>query len=194
MTCALCYTELAVSTSYCHVCGASSTCELRRLRHAGFWRRVAAVIIDLMFIGSPVFYVFDRVIPPQTKEEEEATKNLFRDRLPAEERTRVQSRFIDRAVYFAEVVFFVAMPYYVYTEGSSWQGTLGKRLLGLKVTDVNGRRIRRGRALGRYLSRVLAALPFQFGFVMASFTARKQALHDMMTGTLVVLDEQPKPE
>jgi uncharacterized RDD family membrane protein YckC len=190
MMCATCYSRLPSGALYCHVCGASIRRETPRSLNAGFWRRVVAAIIDLMFIGSPVFLVFDRVMPPQSKEEEEATSRLFQNRLPPEERVRVQSRFTARAVYFAEVVFFLCLPYYVLCESSQWQGTLGKRLLGLRVTDLSGRRIRWGRALGRYVSRVLSALPFQFGFCMAGFTGRKQALHDLIAGTLVVRTER----
>jgi len=63
---------------------------------------------------------------------------------------------------------------------------LGKRALGLVVTDLDGRRISFGRATGRYFGKVFSGMLFYVGFLMAAFTARKQALHDVLAGTLVV--------
>jgi len=58
--------------------------------------------------------------------------------------------------------------------------------LGIKVTDLEGRRVSFGRATGRYFAKILSVLICYVGFIMAGFTARKQALHDMIGGTLVV--------
>ena len=69
---------------------------------------------------------------------------------------------------------------------SSWQGTVGKKILGLKVTDDFGRRISFARATGRYFSKILSAMIFYIGFIMVAFTDRKKALHDMIAGTVVI--------
>ena len=58
--------------------------------------------------------------------------------------------------------------------------------LGIQVTDLEGNRISFGKALGRNLAKIISALIFYIGFIMAAFTAKKQALHDMIAGTLVV--------
>jgi uncharacterized RDD family membrane protein YckC len=71
-------------------------------------------------------------------------------------------------------------------ESGSMQGTLGKKLLGIKVTDMEGGRIGFGRATGRYFGKILSGMIFMVGFLMAAFTEKKQALHDMLAGTLVV--------
>jgi len=71
-------------------------------------------------------------------------------------------------------------------ESSKWQATVGKKLLGLKVTDENGERIGFGKANGRYWAKVLSALILCIGFIMVAFTEKKQGLHDKMAGTLVV--------
>jgi len=69
---------------------------------------------------------------------------------------------------------------------SSRQGTLGKMVFGMKVTDLNGGRISFGRATGRFLAKILSGMILNIGYIMAGFTERKQALHDMIAGTLVV--------
>ena len=83
--------------------------------------------------------------------------------------------------------------YWLYTavgESSSWQGTVGKRALGLKVVDSDGQRISFGRATLRFFGQILSSLLFFMGYVMAAFTLRKQALHDMIAGTYVVKSER----
>lgn len=82
--------------------------------------------------------------------------------------------------------FAVALLYYALQESSAQQATLGKRALGIKVTDLKGRRISRGNAVGRWFAAALSYLTLYIGFLMAAFTERKQALHDMVAGTLVV--------
>ena len=70
-------------------------------------------------------------------------------------------------------------------ESSAKQATLGKMALGLKVTDLEGRRISFARATGRHFSKMISGAILAIGFIMAGFTERKQALHDMIAGTLV---------
>jgi len=76
--------------------------------------------------------------------------------------------------------------YFSLCESSSWQGTVGKKVLGLRVTDINGHRIGFGKATGRYFGKILSGLILGVGFIMIAFSEQKQGLHDMLAGTLVV--------
>jgi uncharacterized RDD family membrane protein YckC len=76
--------------------------------------------------------------------------------------------------------------YFALQEASAAQATVGKRALGIYVTDRQGQRIGFGRATGRYFGKILSALILFIGFMMAGWTERKQALHDMLADTLVV--------
>ena len=71
-------------------------------------------------------------------------------------------------------------------ESSKFQGTVGKLVLGLIVTDDQYRPISFGRATWRYLGHLLSTIILGIGFIMAAFTTRKQCLHDIMAGTLVI--------
>ncbi|HCS51009.1 RDD family protein [Rubinisphaera sp.] len=71
-------------------------------------------------------------------------------------------------------------------ESSSYQATLGKMALGLKVTDLEGRQVSFGKATGRHFGKIISAIILLIGFLMQPFTEKKQALHDIMAGTLVV--------
>jgi len=70
-------------------------------------------------------------------------------------------------------------------ESSPWQATLGKRWMGLKVTDAVGRRIGFLRATGRHAAKYVSALFCFLGFIMALFSPRGLALHDRLAGTRV---------
>jgi len=59
-------------------------------------------------------------------------------------------------------------------------------LLGIQVVDLEGRQISFGRASGRHFAKILSTIILMIGFLMALFTQRKQALHDIIAGCLVV--------
>ena len=84
------------------------------------------------------------------------------------------------------ISFVVGLIYYAAFETSSLQATPGKYVLRLQVTDINGGRVSFGRALARNLLKLLSGLILLIGYIMAAFTARKQALHDIICDCLVV--------
>lgn len=79
--------------------------------------------------------------------------------------------------------------YFAYMESSEYQATLGKMALHLKVTDIDGGRINFARATARYFSKILSGFILCIGYMMAGWTAKKQALHDIIASTLVVVEE-----
>lgn len=76
--------------------------------------------------------------------------------------------------------------YFAAFESSGWQATLGKRMLGLRVASADGTPITFPRAFLRQVAKVLSALPLQAGFLLAIFTPRRQALHDLIARTVVL--------
>ncbi len=78
--------------------------------------------------------------------------------------------------------------YFAKLESSRHQATWGKRLLGIKVCDLQGQPVSMARASGRFFGKLLSALLYGIGFLIAPFNRRKQALHDLMAGTLVVVE------
>jgi uncharacterized RDD family membrane protein YckC len=129
------------------------------MEYAGFWRRFAAYIIDNILI-SAVFWLVALVLGAIAG---------------------------DGGVIVAYILGTIGVfVYFAAMESSTSQATIGKIALGIQVTDLQGNRISFGKALGRNLAKILSALILYIGFIMAAFTARKQALHDMIAGTLVV--------
>ena len=89
------------------------------------------------------------------------------------------------------ISFLLTWAYFALMESSGWQGTVGKKVMGIQVTDLNGGRISVGRATARLAVKAFLSGWFLIGYIMAFFTRRKQALHDLIAGTLV-LTRQPE--
>jgi uncharacterized RDD family membrane protein YckC len=77
--------------------------------------------------------------------------------------------------------------YFAGMESSARQGTIGKSVMSLRVADLEGKRISFGHATGRFFAKIVSGMiPFLIGYLMAAFTEKKQALHDLIAGTLVL--------
>ena len=94
---------------------------------------------------------------------------------------------LDKAIVYVFWLLAAVIIPWLYTalqECSMPQATFGKRLLFVQVTDLNGRRISFCRASGRFFARLIPTL--WLGYCLALLTRRKQALHDMVSGCLVL--------
>jgi uncharacterized RDD family membrane protein YckC len=100
----------------------------------------------------------------------------------------VASGLVTAGTFGAGVVVTFIGPwlYEAFLLSSEWQATVGKRAMNMVVTGVDGTRISFARATGRHFAKYLSAFILGIGFIMAFFTAKKQALHDLIAETLVV--------
>ncbi len=80
----------------------------------------------------------------------------------------------------------IGCAYWMGFHGSALQASPGKLALGIKVTDNAGERISYARAAGRFFATWISSIIFCIGYLIAAWTERKRALHDMIAGTLVV--------
>ena len=145
--------------------------------YAGFWRRAAALFIDSMLVGVAYYAIVIVGMLAIGIGSLGALENI--DSLGG------------GAIGGIIAVVYLAYPlvsalYYVSMESSGAQATLGKMAVGIKVTDSDGHRLGRGRALGRWVSHLLCYMTLYIGYIMAGFTERKRGLHDMVASTLVV--------
>ena len=149
----------------------------RAVAYAGFWLRFVAWIIDrivLQFAGSILTLPFAASMGIRAFMRTHPTSP--EDFIPLFENMR--------RVFL--IILVLEWLYYALLESSAWQATLGKKALGLEVTDLAGVRITFGRATGRYFARYISFFTLGIGYIMAGITAKKQALHDMIAGTLVI--------
>ena len=82
--------------------------------------------------------------------------------------------------------------YFAFFESSAMQATPGKKAMGIVVIDLDGKRISFWRAFIRNCGKIISGLILYIGYIMAGFTKKKQALHDMMAGCLVVVNQQDR--
>ena len=97
-------------------------------------------------------------------------------------------RFLLREAWLLIILLELLAPwlYFAGMESSSSQAAFGKKAMSIIVTDLNGNRISFGKATGRVFAKLISALILFFGFFMAGFTEKRQALHDILANTLVV--------
>lgn len=154
--------------------------------YAGFWLRFVAAIIDGLVIGIPYAFVFVLIFA--------SALPMLRDlgTTPNPNPFLLISLFASRFLLFAALSLLGSWLYWSLLESSSWQATLGKKALGLYVTDLTGARLTFGRASGRFFAgRGIGYVPsigglyFLIDCIMAGVTEKKQALHDMIAGCLV---------
>lgn len=140
---------------------------------AGFWLRVCAAFIDAVLVGVLAFVA-------------EFLVGLWMGISMAASGGGEDAITSVAVVAGAIIGTLLNWVYFAVGESSRAQATLGKRAMGLQVTDLEGARITFGRASGRYFGKFLSGLFFCVGYLMVAFTAQKRGLHDMMAGTLVV--------
>ncbi len=146
---------------------------LRQNYFAGFWRRIVAFFIDFILISLALvvigiifgflYALFLRSIKQLNDKEIRIIGNILG--------------------------FIISWLYFSIMESSSLQGTIGKLILNIRVTDLYQKRIKFGKATCRYICRFISGIVVGIGFIMAGFTKQKQALHDMLVGTLVIKKE-----
>jgi uncharacterized RDD family membrane protein YckC len=149
---------------------------------AGFWLRVVAAILDNIILSIPtvplVLLVFASMLPEVAAMR--GNPALF------------VASFLPRIIFMVIILLAMKWLYWALMESSSWQATLGKKALGLYVTDLAGNRISFGKASGRFWSgRGLSLVPlgnlyYLVDCICCGFTEKKQAVHDMIAGCLVM--------
>ena len=152
--------------------------------HAGFWKRVAAYILDAIVLYIPQVLIEKAFGGDAAKA---ALKQASLDAVGNPDAMMAANMHYYSTMWPAMLLIVVlGVLYFTVCESSAWQGTLGKLALGIRVTDLEGRRISFPRALGRYFAKFLSAIILGVGFLMVAWTQRKQGLHDMVCGTLVL--------
>ena len=115
----------------------------------------------------------------------------------SKEQEELSSRLIDpvsrndiHAVTAEDLAVWFLMIYWILMESSRYQASIGKMLVGIKVGDKDGRRISIARAAARNASKIISAITLMIGFMMAGWTRRKQALHDILPDCYVTNSPQ----
>ena len=193
--CAQCGAANLNSARFCHKCGATVAllgvgaaitaappavpAPLMIVQpYGGFWIRVLALLIDSVIISL--------VSVPITLLAAGAGILSIVGMGDNPEPARVLAVVFSYLIIFVPLTIAIGWFYEALSTSGSWQATLGKLAVGLKVTDMAGNRISFGRATGRHFARIISGMIMNIGYIMVAFTDRKQGLHDMIAGTLVM--------
>jgi len=91
-------------------------------------------------------------------------------------------------------IFVLAIGSWLYcalAESSSWRATVGKRIIGLQVVTAAGGKLSFGQATVRHFMKFLSLFTATVGFMMAGWTKRRQALHDIPSDCVVIRVAEP---
>jgi uncharacterized RDD family membrane protein YckC len=180
MFCPRCGKEVVEGVRFCQACGQ----EVGAPRpYGGFWVRFVAYFVDSLILGIPftiaLFAIFMFA----------GVGTMMRRSAPVNP-NEVAANFAPVFAMMIPVMFFlilVSWLYYAGMESSARQATLGKSVMSLRVTNAEGQRLSFGHASGRFFAKIISGMiPFAIGYIMAGFTEKKQALHDLIAGTLVL--------
>ncbi|WHY87908.1 RDD family protein [Neobacillus novalis] len=158
----------------------------KQVKYGGFWMRFAAYLLDSVIISIPLTILMIVIMVFGL-----GTMDVFTDPAAVENGDITNQQAISLLLLTLLMVLIgvvVSTVYYAGMHASKWQATVGKKLLKLKVTDLQGNRISFWRAFGRLLAMSFLSGIFYIGYIMAAFTEKKQSLHDLIAGTVVVED------
>lgn len=206
MFCSSCGATVADGTAFCGACGrpivgysigqssgggaiaaagAAPAAIASSTAYAGFWLRVVAAIIDSLILGIPLGAIFFAMIVSAIP--------FIQGAVNTQNPVAVMIAILPRIMFFLVIYLVASWLYWGLMESSTWQATLGKKALGLYVTDMAGSRASFGRTSGRFFAgRGISMVPsigglyFLVSCIMAGFTEKKQALHDMIASCLVM--------
>jgi len=153
-----------------------------RVEYAGFWLRFLAFLIDNVVMGIAFVLILIPLIFLT------GLGGFIGTIHPDEDFNDVGILMLIGLIFLAATVSLVfTWLYHALMESSEWQATVGKKVLGLVVTDLAGQRVSFWRATARHFAKIITNMvPAFIGYIMAGFTEKKQALHDMLAGCLVL--------
>ena len=155
-------------------------------RYAGFLDRTAAVFLDLIIVGTIFCYLFEDIIYTG-----KLIGPIFFAGTAKTFNEPMMPALVGSVLVGAVLLFLMSWLYSAGVTSSSFEGTFGKMIMGLKVTDYDGRRLSFGKATVRFLAKILSTLILGIGLFLIAFSDRRQGMHDRIAGTYVIY--KPKP-
>jgi len=140
------------------------------LDYAGFWRRLAALMLDGVIISvvNMVLYLPMGFLAVGAQDDPTFLVAY-----------QLVIMFLQIMIAAAYATWFVG----------KYGATPGKMALKIKIVTADGDRISYGRALGRHFATMISGMTMGIGYLMAGFDEQKRTLHDRICDTRVVRSE-----
>ncbi len=152
--------------------------------YAGFWLRLVAIIIDGIIIGVAQSFIFVPILAALGLGFASSVETM--DMSDPDQAAGMMASVMALMGGYWILSLTIQILYSTLMESSKLQATVGKLALGLKVTDLQGNKLDFVKALVRNLCKLISNFTLLIGYIMAGFTEKKQALHDMIASTLVL--------
>ncbi len=154
----------------------SLNAELSPVIHADFLRRMLATVVDLLLLSVLAFLL--KIAFP------DLGNFLF-----FKKSTDPVAENITVWVLSRSSLIMIWIIYSMIMDCSNRQGSLGKQLMGLKVTDDYGQRISFVKSIVRNISKIISYVFLGLGFFWILFDKHKKGWHDKIANTLVVRND-----
>lgn len=143
-----------------------------QILYGGFWARLAAYFIDYIVVNMALMFLY----------------------MPFGFLLEYGGDFVEGVfgILLSLLSIVLGFGYYVYMT-YKYQATLGKMAIGIKVLNDQGKKPTLSEVMMReVLGKIVSSLTLGIGYLIAAFTNKKQALHDMIGRTIVVCKDQQK--
>lgn len=162
--------------------------------YAGFWRRALALMIDIIIIAGSIFLF---AIPQLTSQIlihmrgkgmgfNETIENARQEVAYLMDSLLLDDSFNPQMFTLGLIWMTIFTILFALLESSQWQATPGKKIVGIKVCNLEGERLDFAQSFLRNFNKIFSMIPLDLGFFLAGLTRKRQALHDIMAKCLVV--------
>lgn len=160
------------------------------LVYAGFWIRLVAFVLDgfvvlfltlalslmLMVLGLAFLFALSAMSTFWLPEAHGSVSMLL------------YAMFLYMVSFSPFLLYIVSAIYYTLMESGKRGAGYGKRWMGLRVLNTHGKRLSVKQAFLRWLCHLISYFTMYVGFLIQPFTSRRQALHDLIAETIVVVE------
>lgn len=155
-------------------------------KYAGFWIRFVAFILDSIILNVVQWIIILPILGAVGIGIGASTDGFDFSTMTEGDAIAMVTAIMGAIFAGGLIGIVVNVLYFTLMEASKFQATIGKMALGIKVTDTNGGRLDFVKSFIRQLGKYVSGIILMIGYIMAAFTEKKQALHDMIASTLVV--------
>lgn len=155
-------------------------------KYAGFWLRFVAFLIDSIILNMLTWILIIPLLGAVGIGIGASTDGFDFSNMTEGDAIAIATAVMGAIFAGGLIGMVVNVIYFALMESSKYQATLGKMALGIKVTTTEGARIDLVKSIIRQIGKYVSGVILMIGYIMAAFTDKKQALHDMIASTLVV--------
>lgn len=152
------------------------------IKYATVGRRFAAFILDTIIVGVFINYMIHPLIEVLGIEQ-----NVSVTIINGNKSFLGLMDYIKGPAMLTEGIrFVITVCYHTWFEANRNMGSPGKMVMGIVVTNTEGNNLNYAKAFMRNACKLFSNMIAFCGYLFALFTSKKQTLHDLIAGTVVI--------